>query len=465
MAEIVLNSDMLEMLGGQKIQAGDNASYELCKALWEYHPLGGKLVEKPVNLALFKRRQCVLEDDPGNRIITHFEDAWTRLEITQKIKNLHYTVRCYGAEAIGIGDLKSKTDQPLDLWKLQESDLYINVFDPLNTAGSMIANQDPNSPEFQAPKKVTTIQGVAWDPSRTLRLFNGSPIYLSFQNSTFGYTGRSVFQRVLYPMQSYLKTMPVNDMVAEKAGLLIIKQVQNSSTVSGLMGFASRRKREMTKSAITGNVMTIGQQDAVESLNLQNVDDALKGARENIIADIAAGSDIPANLIKDEAFALGFSDGTEDAKSVAQYIDGVRQTIDSTIEFFENIVQHVAWDESFYEVMAAEYPEYIAGRSYKEMFYVWQRDFVSTWPPLLEEPKKDKQEGEAKVIDQVTKLFTAITARIDPENYAIAVQWMADIANSLESIKNTPLLIDFDALAAYEPPAEPQGMPEADSGE
>ena len=452
MAELVLNSDMMEMLGASRIRAGDNASYELCKNLWEYHPLGGKLVEKPVNLALFKRRSYTLEDDPGNRVVTHFEDAWTRMQITQKIKNLHYTVRCYGAAAIGVGDLKNKTEEALDLWKLEESDVYISVFDPLNTAGSMVSNQDPNAPDFQAPNKVTTIQGIAWHPSRTLRLYNGSPIYLSFQNSTFGYTGRSVFQRVLFPMQSYLKTMPVNDMVAEKAGLLIVKQVQNSSTVSGIMGFAGKKKREMVKNAITGNVMQIGASDSVESLNLQNVDDALKGARENIIADIAAGSDIPALLIKDEAFAVGFADGTEDAKSVAQYIEGVRQTIDSSIEFFEKIVQHVGWNEDFYTAMAVEYPEYIAGRSYKEMFYIWQRDFVSDWAPLLEETNKDKQEGESKLVDQVTKLFTAITARIDPENYAIAVQWMADIANSLDSTKNTPLLIDFDALAAYVPP-------------
>jgi len=401
---------------------------------------------------LFKRRSYTLEDDPGNRVVTHFEDAWTRMQITQKIKNLHYTVRCYGAAAIGVGDLKNKTEEALDLWKLEESDVYISVFDPLNTAGSMVSNQDPNAPDFQAPNKVTTIQGIAWHPSRTLRLYNGSPIYLSFQNSTFGYTGRSVFQRVLFPMQSYLKTMPVNDMVAEKAGLLIVKQVQNSSTVSGIMGFAGKKKREMVKNAITGNVMQIGASDSVESLNLQNVDDALKGARENIIADIAAGSDIPALLIKDEAFAVGFADGTEDAKSVAQYIEGVRQTIDSSIEFFEKIVQHVGWNEDFYTAMAVEYPEYIAGRSYKEMFYIWQRDFVSDWAPLLEETNKDKQEGESKLVDQVTKLFTAITARIDPENYAIAVQWMADIANSLDSTKNTPLLIDFDALAAYVPP-------------
>jgi len=459
MAEVTINN--AEILGASRIQPGDQASYETCKALWEYHPLGGKLVEKPVNMALFKRRLYALEDDPGNRIITQFEDAWTRLEITQKIKNLHYVIRCYGAGAIGVGNQGAATADALDLWKLREEDLYISVFDPLNTAGSMVSNQDPNSPNFQAPNKVVTIQGAAWHPSRTLRLFNGAPIYLSFQNSTFGYTGRSVFQRVLYPMQSYLKTMPVNDMVAEKAGLLIVKRVQNSSTVSGLMGFSGKKKREMVKEAITGNVLEVGKDDSVESLNLQNVDDALKGALENIIASIAAGSDTPARLINDEAFALGFSDGTEDSKSVAQHIDGVRQTLDSSIEFFEKIVQHIAWSEDFYAALSAEYPDYVAERTYKEMFYVWQRDFSSKWAPLLEEPKKEQQEGEAKLIDQVVKLFTALTARIDQANYATAVEWVADIANTLPSIKETPLLIDYEALAAYTPPAAP-AIPEGD---
>ena len=42
-----LTNPLQEILMADNVQAGDSISYELCKLLWEYHPLGGKIVEKP----------------------------------------------------------------------------------------------------------------------------------------------------------------------------------------------------------------------------------------------------------------------------------------------------------------------------------------------------------------------------------------------------------------------------------
>ncbi|VFS51428.1 hypothetical protein [Budvicia aquatica] len=198
--------------------------------------------------------------------------------------------------------------------------------------------------------------------------------------------------------------------------------------------------------------MSIGASDSIESLDLQNVDKALTTSRDNIIANIAAASDTPALLIKDEAFANGFGEGAEDSNAVAQYIDSVRQTIDPTIMFFENIVQYIAWDEAFFDALAADYPDQYAGRKYEDVFYGWKSGFSSKWTDLLERKQSDVQDGESKILNQASTLYTALSANLDPENKAALAIWLAEIINTLSFSIDTPLILDEEALANYVPP-------------
>ncbi len=99
----------------------------------------------------------------------------------------------------------------------------------------------------------------------------------------------------------------------------------------------------------------MAKDEDVSSLNLQNIDGALNTARDNIIADIAAGSDVPAIIIKEEAFSNGFGEGKEDSKAISQYIDGVRQQI-NRYGLFERLVQYIAWNEEFYQSLKNDLP-------------------------------------------------------------------------------------------------------------
>lgn len=456
-----LSTRLCELLDGRdSIEPGDQAGYQLCKLLWEFHPLGGKLVEKPITMALFKSRINTLDDDPDNRIIAAFEDTWMRLGITEKIRNLYFVARCYGAAAIAVGEKEGDSNEKIDLWKLDEDNIFINVFDPLNVAGSMVTSQDPNSSNFQQANEYITTFGQTWHPSRTLKVFNGTPIYLSFQNSTFGFTGRSVFQRALYPLRSFLLSMKVDNMVSKKSGLLIAKIKQNGSVVSGLMAMATGFKRSILKAGETDEVLSIGETESIESLNLQNIDGAMKTARDNIIANIASASDIPSILIKDEAFATGFGEGSEDSKAIAQYVDYVRQAINPSILFFERIVQHIAWNEAFFTALKNDYPEQFGDRDYQAVFYEWQRNFKSEWPTLLETPEHEVRKGESEVIKQAVEFFSVVAPNLDNANRSKLIAWMADRVNSLESCEDSPLVFDYDDLENFTPPQPTSmGMP------
>lgn len=459
MAEIQLNNNMSseldKILDAEEIQPGTEVGYALCKLLWMYHPLGGKLVEKPINMAMCKPRQYNVETDPDERVVRQFEKVWQRMQIDEKIKNFFYISRCYGAAAIGVGTSGDPCKNPLPTFGLEEDDVYINVWDPLNAAGSMVTDQNPNSRYFQQANATLKINGKNWHPSRTLKSFNGTPIYLEYQSSTFGFTGRSVFQRVLFPMKSYIGTMNANDLVSQKAGVLVAKTVQNSSIISGIMAAAASAKRKMVKLVRNGGVLSVGEKDSVESLNLQNIDGALNAARDNIISDIASGSDVPAILIKEEAFSQGWGEGSEDSKAISQYIDGVRKDIEPVMDYFEKLVQFIAWNEDFFNSLKNDFPDIIT-EDYRSTFYKWRQEFTATWQELVEESPDKHRESDSKVVQQATTVFLALAQVLDPENKANAADWIANVVNATQTYGDSPLIIDTDKLAKYIPPTPPE---------
>lgn len=459
MAEIQFNnnmsSELTKILDSDEIQPGTDVGYDLCKLLWMYHPLGGKLVEKPITMAMCKPRQYNVDTDPDERVIRQFMTVWERMGLNDKVKNLFFISRCYGAAAIGVGTDGVSCKDELPTFGLKEDDVYINVWDPLNAAGSMVTDQNPNSKYFQQANRTLKITGKNWHHSRTMKIFNGTPIYLEYQNSSFGFTGRSVFQRVLFPMKSYIGTMNANDLVSQKAGVMVAKTAQNGSVISGIMAAAAKAKREIVKIARTGGVINIGTGDDIESLNLQNIDKALNAARDNIISDIASGSDVPAILIKEEAFSTGWSEGSEDSKAISQYIDGVRQQIEPVMDYFERLVQYIAWNEDFFNALKDDFPDVIT-EDYKTTFYQWRREFNAKWQELVEESPDKRRESDSKVIQQASAVYTSLEKNFDPENRATLAEWLANIVNATQTYGDVPLLIDMDTLANYIPPPSEQ---------
>ncbi len=70
-----LGSALMRILEAEEIQPGTDIGYELCKLLWQFHPLGGKLVEKPILMAMCKPRQYNVETDPDERVVRRFQEV------------------------------------------------------------------------------------------------------------------------------------------------------------------------------------------------------------------------------------------------------------------------------------------------------------------------------------------------------------------------------------------------------
>jgi hypothetical protein len=131
-------------------------------------------------------------------------------------------------------------------------------------------------------------------------------------------------------------------------------------------------KRTLLKWARAGQVLSIGQEDSIETLNMQNVKEAGEYSRGNILKNIATAADMPAVMLENETLTEGFGEGTEDAKIIVRYLGTIRAQMDPTYAWFDNIVMRIAWNPVFYLRMQKKYPEQYGTREYEDVFGEWR---------------------------------------------------------------------------------------------
>ena len=230
--------------------------------------------------------------------------------------------------------------------------------------------------------------------------------------------------------------------------------VLNHHMIRGIHDARGKTAISAVVGAMTGNVLGVGPEDSIETLNMMNVDGAGKFARDNIIADIATAADMPAVLLKNESFVSGFGEGTEDSKAVAQYVNALQEEMNPLYDFFDRIVMRRAWSEEFYATVQAKYPEY-KKIGYENAFFAWANSFHAEWPSYLEEAPSEQVKTEEVKHRTLISVAEVMLNGCDPENAATVKKWVADNVNANKLMFQTPLELDWDSLATYEPPAPP----------
>ncbi len=444
---------LLELLVSDNIEPGSDASYQLCKTIYEYHPLGAKIVENPITLAQSQERELTVKKGPAERLIDVFKEEWKNINADQCIFQTRSLSRIYGVGSIALLIEGQSSESALDYWKLAGADVAFNCFDPLNTAGSLVLNQNPNSIDFQKVKQIS-VQGTRYHPSRTRTMMNERPIYIGYTNSSFGYVGRSVYQRVLFPLKSYIQSMITDDMITIKAGVIVAKLKMPGSIVDNAIAWALGQKRNVVREAQVGNVINISIEEEIESLNLQNLDAPYTLARRNILENIASGVPMPAKIINMETFAEGFGEGTEDAKQIAMFVNRERRVMDSLYDFFDKIVMHRAWNQEVYESIQEEFSESYSGVPYEQAFYEWQNSFEAKWPNFIEEPDSEKIKVDEAILKAAIAIVEVLAPQLDPDNKATLIEWACDVFSDREFMFKSPLVLDTEAIAKYVPPEQ-----------
>ncbi|MFO4460001.1 MULTISPECIES: anti-CBASS protein Acb1 family protein [Klebsiella] len=449
--------ELITLLDSDDIQPGMSAGYQTCKTIYLFHPLGGKMVDRPIKMAMNESRTVHISQAYGieQRLRDAFEREWKALGADKHIANAARISRIYGVSAIAMLVDNQEPSSAVDYRTLYKHNVTFNILDPLNTAGSIVLNQDPNAQDFQKVDGIR-VAGKPYHKSRCVVQQNEDPIYLAYNSAAFGFTGRSVYQRALFPLKSFIQTMRTDDMVSVKGGLLVTKIQGPSSVVNNMMQKLSGIKRMMLKRGKTGEVLQIGANDSIESIDLSNLEKPLDSSRNHILENIAAAADMPAIILNSETFAQGFGEGTEDARSVAVYIDNIREWLEPLYDYFIRICQYRAWSIEFFNSLRADVPE--LKNTYSLYFSSWINNFEYRWPSSLKEPESEKVKVDEIRFKAIVSMLEVLLPQFntDDENRALTIEWALANANANESLFPQRLDLDIDSLKANRP-QQPQG--------
>lgn len=449
--------ELITLLDSDDIQPGMSAGYQTCKTIYLFHPLGGKMVDRPIKMAMNESRTVHISQAYGieQRLRDAFEREWKALGADKHIANAARISRIYGVSAIAMLVDNQEPSSAVDYRTLYKHNVTFNILDPLNTAGSIVLNQDPNAQDFQKVDGIR-VAGKPYHKSRCVVQQNEDPIYLAYNSAAFGFTGRSVYQRALFPLKSFIQTMRTDDMVSVKGGLLVTKIQGPSSVVNNMMQKLSGIKRMMLKRGKTGEVLQIGANDSIESIDLSNLEKPLDSSRNHILENIAAAADMPAIILNSETFAQGFGEGTEDARSVSVYIDNIREWLDPLYDYFIRICQYRAWSIEFFQSLRADFPE--LKNTYSLYFSSWINNFEYRWPSSLKEPESEKVKVDEIRFKAIVSMLEVLLPQVntDDENRALLIEWAQTNANANESLFPQRLDLDIDSLKANRP-QQPQG--------
>lgn len=443
-----VGTQLEELLMSSGIEPGSDASYQLCKIIYMYHPMGAKMVEFPIDMAMSRRRIITVQKSPGDAIVDQFNLIWDKMKCDHHIKNLAKTSAIYGIASVAYLVDGIESDKAIPLEQLAGKCIEFNIFDPLNTAGSLVLNQLPLSKDFQKPQ-IVAVNGTKFHPTRTCVLMNEEPIYISFTTSAFGFVGRSVYQRALYPLKTFIQTMITDDMVTRKAGVLIAKQKSAGSFVDNIMQSMAGFKRTMLNIAETGNTISIDIDESIETLNMQNIDKAMITARKNCIENIALAEQMPAKVLNAETFAEGFGEGTEDSKNIARYVQNRQTMLQPVFNWFDQLVMYCAWTPEFYETIQMQFPDEYGSISYISAFNDWKNSFKIEWPNFLIESDEEKIKTEEVKLKAIISLLEKLLPELDPGNKAVLIQWACDNFNEQELLFKHPMNIDIEFLKKY----------------
>lgn len=454
-----LGGNLTQLLMADDLQPGSDPSYQLCKVIYLYHPLGAKMTETPIKIAQSQKRRRTVQDAP-QEVMEEFEKEWARMKADAYISYVMTVARIYGIASVALLEDNEISDQPLDPTQLWKKSLAFNVLDPLNTAGSLVLNQIPTNATFMKPVTVR-VNGKSVHPTRFEVVMNEMPVYIAYTNSAFGFVGRSVYQRALFPLKSYIRTMLANDMIATKLGLLVFKMKKPGSTIDQVMETIGGIRRFLLKIAQTYQVLSIDPEEDVTTLNMQNVEAAGKFARDNIIKDIATAADMPAKLLDNETFVAGFGEGQEDAKNVARYIEWVRNQAEPVYAYFERVCMYRAWNPESFKRIQRLNPEKLGSQSFEECFSEWKQNYFAEWPSLLIEPESENVKVEQIKNESIVAVAQTLLPELDPDNKKIVLKWVADNISENKRLIAHDLNLDEDLLADFL--AEQQEMQEANA--
>lgn len=443
-----LCNKMDSLLGSHNATDMAYLNYDLCKLVYVFHPLGKRIVDLPIDLSSGQERVIsVKHPSKSEELIAEFNRVWKNYNFKNIIKRLAKTSRIYGIGALFLKVEGYDDTEPLPS-DLNWTDITFTpfVYDALNISGSATNNQDLTKVNFLKVEDVFR-SGEKLARDRSYVLNNGDPIYNQFSSSSLGFAGRSIYQNCITELRTWLDIAMADAMVARKCGLIIAKETYGGSATE-LQRKSLETKRQLLKMGRTNDVLSVGSDVDIKTLDLQNIDRSLDVARNHTIENIANATDIPTIILGQQKFTQGFGEGSEDTKNIGRFIDSVREWEQGVYQFIDNFVMKVAWNFDFLKSLNQQNGDIfnkkgdITYEQYLSTFQKLKNSFSYSFPSYLTETESEIAEGDAKRMQIFNDVYDRLLPLLDVDGKAKVTSWYIDGFNSLKSNSQIKMVYD-----------------------
>lgn len=376
-------------------------TYQNCQDIFNYWPLGRRVVSALPNFALNSGRKISFGEFP-KECIDRFNEVFDELNLLEVIKNHCYNIRIFGNASLLVQFDEKDYEKPVSLESIRNSKfLRVIPLTPMITAGSQIG-MNPLEKDYLLPIQIK-VNGQNVNPSRVLWSNNGMPQYLKWVPSGYNYTGQSVFSNMVEPIKYWGKALIALQRIATKAGGIIVKNRQEGSLLNSIVVNSTNKFMEVIRNMNNDGIASISHQDSVELFNLNGTSEVeLIINKFNEVIQLAL-TDTPTAILLDERLAKGFGNGEEDFKALLIAVDNYRNNILKSIyEWLDKIVLYRAFDNDFISSLSKKYSFDVKNKD--EFLLKIIDEFSYEWEPLYPDSEANKQDNLGRKLDNLMKL-------------------------------------------------------------
>ena len=379
-----------------------NLSYQECKEIYRFWPLGKRIASALPNFALSAPREIIFKNSPPE-VVDEFLKLEKELNIDRIIRQCCIYSRIYGVSALFAVSRNVKPEEALTARLVWDNGVYFNVLDPLNIAGYYV-NQDATSWSYQRVENIRIRGSAICARNRATLIFNDLPLYIQFTPSTFSFSGPSVYQNMTGLIKSWNRCVIALERLSTKAASIIVKS-NSMSHASGINYAAIQRNLELIRNMENDGIAGLDDKGEIEFFQLSGVEEIDKITQQINTALMMALSDTPSAILLDKNLSNGLNDGTEDMKAIIMAVDNFRRLVLSPLyDFVDPYVMYSAFNPEFIEKMRKLYKSDYGKLGDLELLNLWRQDFQFEWGNLYPEPEEKVVQTQQAKIDLLLKV-------------------------------------------------------------
>ena len=398
-----------ELLGIYK-----NLTYQECKSIYRYFPLGKRLASALPNYAMSAERELIFKDMPPE-LAEEFKKAEKKLNINSLIRQTCIYSRIYGLSALYAVSDNITSSEPLTIRHVWNNGISFNVLDPLNIAGYYVS-QNANLVNYQKVENIRIQGGDVCARNRATIIFNDIPLFIQFNPSSFSFTPPSIYQNMTGLIKSWNRCLIALERLATKAASIVVKS-NSLSHASGINYGAIQKNLQLIRNMENDGIAGLDEKGQIEFFQLTGVEEIDKICQQINTSLMMALSDTPSALLLDKNLSNGLNDGTEDMKAIVMSVDNFRRLALSPLyDFTDPYVMTYAFNEDFINKMKTMYKSDFSKYGTFELLTIFKQAFSFKWGNLYPEPEEQKTQNKLTKLELLQKAKELGANQNDIEN-------------------------------------------------